>query len=186
MKKLICLLLFVSLYSVKSYALHGAGVTQDFNTGTITEASGDFIHLGDSQVSLAFDIYTDTDTLTINNFYTAGLLFDSYSWDLVTGLSVESNCIISGTVCGVFANILDLQNTNLSKIGGSYQYYYNDITGEGGDLFYVDSVIVDADIFYDGNYAATILVSSVPLPGAIIFFISGFVLLAGIAKRKSV
>ncbi len=186
MKKIICLLLFVSLYSVKSYALHGAGVTQDFATGQITDASGSFAHLGDSQIKLAFDYYTNTDTLTINDFYIEGILFDSYSWDLLTGLSVESDCVISGTACGVFSNILGLQNTNVSRIGGSLQYYFNDISGEGGDLFFIDSVIVDSDIFYDGAYAATISVSSVPLPGAVIFFISGFLLLAGFVRKKPV
>jgi len=186
MKKIICLLCLVSLYSVKSYALHGAGVTQDFNTGQITEPGRAFTHNGDSQVKLAFDYFTNTDTLTINDFSVLGLTFDSYTWDLVTGLSVESDCIISGGSCGTFSNILGLQNTNISRIGGSYQYYFNDISGEGGDLFFIDSVIVDTDIFYDGSYAATIRVSPVPLPASIILLVSGIALFAGFVRKRPV
>ncbi len=185
MKKIICLWFFVSFYSVNSYALHGAGVTQDFDTGEVTNVSGSFFHTGDSQVKLAFDIFTNTDTLSINDFFIAGITFDSYSWDLVTGLSIQSDCVISGVVCdGIFSSILELQNTDISRIGGSDQYFFNDDSGEGGDLFFIDSVIIDSDIFFNGSYAGTINVSSVPLPGSIVLFISGLVFLTRVTKKK--
>ncbi len=187
MKKIICLWFLMSFYSASSYALHGAGVTQDFDTGEVTNVSGSFLHTGDSQVQLPFDYETNTDTLTINDFFVSGINFDSYTWDLVTGLSIQSDCVISGAACdGVFSSILELQNTDISRIGGSNQFFFNDVSGEGGDLFFIDSVIIDTDILVSGNYAATINVSSVPLPGSIVLFISGLVFLTRITKKKHI